>query len=262
MTAQRKVESPLVALKDPAELVRLSQQLEDESPQAILEWAATTLSPRVTFGTGFGLEGCILIDMIGRHHLGIDVFTLDTGLFFRETYQLWSDLEKRYGLEIRGVRSETSVAEQNEQYGENLWETQSNQCCEIRKVIPLQNELKSFSGWVSAIRRDQSPTRALAPVLSYDERFDLVKVNPLVKWTKEMVWSYARQNDVPFNPLHLQGYPSIGCLPCTSAVKPGEDDRAGRWRGSNKTECGIHAAPKKQKALPVLGRSVSDGGSI
>ena len=262
MTAQRNVESPLVALKDPAELVRLSQQLEDESPQSILQWAATTLSPRVTFGTGFGLEGCILIDMIGRHNLGIDVFTLDTGLFFRETYQLWSDLEKRYGLEIRGVRSQTSVAEQNDQYGENLWESQSNKCCEIRKVIPLQNELISFSGWVSAIRRDQSPTRANAPVLSYDDRFDLVKVNPLVKWTKEKVWSYARQNDVPFNPLHLQGYPSIGCLPCTSEVKPGEDDRAGRWRGSNKTECGIHAAPKKQIALPVLGRSVSDGGSI
>lgn len=261
MTAQRSIESPNWVLKNPASLERISKDLEGESPQAILEWAATTLSPRITFGTGFGLEGCVLIDLIARRELAVDIFTLDTGLFFRETYQLWSDLEKRYGVTIRGVRSELSVEEQNEQQGENLWESNSSKCCEIRKVLPLQNELKNFSGWVSAIRRDQSPTRAHAPILSYDERFDLVKVNPLVSWTKEDVWSYVRENDVPFNPLHLQGYPSIGCLPCTSAVRPGEDERAGRWRGSNKTECGIHAAPKKQKALPVLNRQVSEGGS-
>lgn len=261
MTAQRSVESSNRVLKNPASLERISQDLEGESPQAILEWAATTLSPRITFGTGFGLEGCVLIDLIARHELAVDVFTLDTGLFFRETYQLWSDLEKRYGVTIRGVRSELSVEEQNQQQGENLWESNSPKCCEIRKVVPLQNELKNFSGWVSAIRRDQSPTRAHAAILSYDERFDLVKVNPLVSWTKEDVWSYVRENDVPYNPLHLQGYPSIGCLPCTSAVRPGEDERAGRWRGSNKTECGIHAAPKKQKALPVLNRQVSEGGS-
>ncbi|MBT6177453.1 MAG: phosphoadenylyl-sulfate reductase [Deltaproteobacteria bacterium] len=261
MTAQRRLESSLTALNNPELLNRLSLDLEGESAQTILEWAATTLSPRVTFGTGFGLEGCVLIDLIARHDLAIDIFTLDTGLFFRETYQLWSDLEKRYGVVIRGVRSELSVEDQSRELGDKLWEHQSAKCCEIRKVIPLQKELKTFSGWVSAIRRDQSPTRAGAPILSYDERFDLVKVNPLVAWTKEDVWSYARKNDVPFNPLHLQGYPSIGCLPCTSEVRPGEDDRAGRWRGSNKTECGIHAAPKKQKALPVLNRQVSEGGS-
>ena len=262
MTAQQNVDAPLITLKSSDELNRLTAQLEGERPEVILEWAATTLSPRVTFGTGFGLEGCALIDMIGRHSLAIDIFTLDTGLFFRETYQLWSNLEKRYGLEIRGVRSELSVADQSVQYGENLWERQSNQCCEIRKVIPLQEELTNFSGWVSAIRREQSATRLHAPVLSYDERFDLVKVNPLVTWTKEQIWSYVREHDVPFNPLHLQGYPSIGCLPCTSPVKEGEDDRAGRWRGSNKTECGIHAAPKKQIALPVLNRSLSKGGTL
>ena len=261
MTAQRTVESSLLVLNDPVQLARLSQDLEGESPQAILEWAATTLSPRVTFGTGFGLEGCVMIDLIARHNLAIDVFTLDTGLFFRETYQLWSDLEKRYDVTIRAVRSEQSLEAQEQEQGEKLWETDSSKCCEIRKVIPLRKELTNFSGWVSAIRRDQSLTRAHAPILSYDERYDLVKINPLVAWTKEDVESYARTNDVPFNPLHLQGYPSIGCLPCTSKVRPGEDDRAGRWRGSTKTECGIHAAPKKQKALPVLNRQVSEGGS-
>lgn len=261
MTAQRTVESSLLVLNDPNQLERLSKELEGESPQAILEWAATTLSPRVTFGTGFGLEGCVLIDLIARHELAIDVFTLDTGLFFRETYQLWSDLEDRYDLTIRGVRTELSIEEQNHELGDKLWETNSSKCCEIRKVIPLRKELTNFSGWVSAIRRDQSLTRADAPILSYDARFDLVKVNPLVALTKEDVWSYVRTNDVPFNPLHLRGYPSIGCLPCTSEVRPGEDDRAGRWRGSNKTECGIHAAPKKQKALPILNRQVSEGGS-
>ena len=141
MTAQQNVDAPLITLKSSDELNRLTAQLEGERPEVILEWAATTLSPRVTFGTGFGLEGCALIDMIGRHNLAIDIFTLDTGLFFRETYQLWSNLEKRYGLEIRGVRSELSVADQSVQYGENLWERQSNQCCEIRQVIPLQEEL-------------------------------------------------------------------------------------------------------------------------
>jgi len=262
MTAQRTVESPLLFLKDPRELARLSDQLENESPQNILEWAATTLAPRVTFGTGFGIEGCVIIDMIGRNNLAVDVFTLDTGLFFKETYQLWSDLEKRYNMDIRGVRADLSVEEQSQQHGDSLWESNSNKCCEIRKVIPLHKELANFSGWVSAIRRDQSPSRASAPVLSYDERFELVKVNPLVTWSKEKVWAYARKFDVPFNPLHLQGYPSIGCLPCTSQAGPGEDERAGRWRGSNKTECGIHQAPKKQKALPVLNRNVSEGGSL
>lgn len=261
MTAQRNVEFPLEFLKDPEEVKRLSRQFEGESAQSILAWAATTFAPRLTFGTGFGLEGCVLIDMIARHNLAIDVFTLDTGMFFRETYQLWSDLEKKYALDIRGVRSELSVDEQNETHGAKLWETDSDACCRLRKVLPLQNELTNFSGWVTAIRREQGPTRVDSPILSYDERFDLVKVNPLVSWSKEDVWAYVRKFDVPYNPLHLQGYPSIGCEPCTSAVAAGEDERAGRWKGSGKTECGIHAAPKKQHTLPVLNRSVSSGGS-
>src|SRR5262249_43659978 len=126
------------------------------------------------------------------------------------------------------------------QLGSNLWLTNPDRCCEIRKVLPLRSALVGFEAWISAIRRDQTPQRAQARVLERDARFGLVKVNPLAAWTAEDVWSYVKENEVPFNPLHEEGYPSIGCVPCTSAVLPGEDPRSGRWRGRAKKECGLH----------------------
>jgi len=225
------------------DLTRSAAELEGRSPFEILRWAADRFAPRITFGTGFGAEGCVLIDLIGRHHLPIDLFTLDTGLLFRETYDLWRRLESHYGIIIRAVRPRLSVDEQAARHGPRLWERDPDRCCVLRKVLPLSEALSGFDAWISAIRRDQTPDRARSQVVERDARTGLIKVNPLATWTQQAVWAYVRAHDVPYNPLHDQGYASIGCWPCTSPVLPGEDPRAGRWRGRAKTECGLHARP-------------------
>jgi phosphoadenosine phosphosulfate reductase len=213
---------------------------ESWSAGDVLAWAAEKFAPRVTLATGFGAEGCVLIDLVARQKLPIDLFTLDTGLLFPETYELWQTLESRYGITIRGVKPVQTVAEQAATHGEALWTRDPSRCCEMRKVLPLEGYLHGFDAWVTAIRRDQTAARADARAIEWDVRFGLVKVNPLVRWTKAQVWTYVREHEVPYNPLHDRGYPSIGCVPCTSAVGAGEDDRAGRWRGTDKNECGLH----------------------
>jgi phosphoadenylyl-sulfate reductase (thioredoxin) len=223
------------------DLPEAARRLEDRAPEAILAAASARFAPRIGFATGFGPEGCVLLDMIGRHRLPIDVFTLDTGLLFPETYELWRRLESRYRLRIRGVRPALDLAQQAGLHGDRLWERDPDRCCVVRKVEPLHGEVAGLEAWVTAIRRDQTRDRAGAQVLERDPRFGLVKVNPLVTWTSDKVWDYLRRHDVPVSPLHARGYPSVGCWPCTSPVRPGEDPRAGRWRGRTKTECGLHA---------------------
>ncbi len=230
-----------LTLSDPIQLAESGCALETATPLDILKWADDQFGSRLTFATGFGAEGCVLIDLIGRHRLPIDIFTLDTGLLFPETYDLWRRLDERYALTIRGVRPERTVDEQAMTHGPELWARHADRCCEMRKVSPLVAELSGFDAWITAIRRDQTASRADALAVEWDPKFGLGKVNPLVRWTKKEVWSHLLRNDVPYNPLHDHGYPSIGCLPCTSAVRVGEDDRAGRWRGEPKTECGLHA---------------------
>ena len=219
-----------------------ARALEGKTALEILTWAAGELSPKLTFATGFGAEGCVIIDLVGRNKLPIDLFTLDTGLLFPETYALWRALETRYGVTIRAVRPEQTVLEQASTHGPALWQRDPDRCCELRKVRPLRAALAGFDAWITAIRRDQTPERATAKTVEMDAKFGLVKINPLVAWTHDDVWAYLYQFDVPYNPLHDQGYPSIGCQPCTSAVRPGEDPRAGRWRGTAKKECGLHVA--------------------
>ena len=221
-----------------------SRALEGKPALDILRWASAEL-PRLTFATGFGAEGCVIIDLIGTHQLPIDIFTLDTGVLFRETYTLWKQLENKYGITIRGVMPELTLDEQAAAHGPKLWEREPDRCCDLRKVQPLRRALAGFTGWVTAIRRDQTEDRANAQIVESDPRFGLVKVNPLVAWTHDDVWAHLYANDVPYNPLHEQGYPSIGCQPCTSAVVPGENLRAGRWRGTGKNECGLHAKESK-----------------
>ncbi len=227
-----------------ADLQDVSQALEGRSPEEILRGAAERF-PKITFATGFGAEGCVLIDLIGRHRLPIDLFTLDTGLLFAETYELWRRLEQRYAVQIRAVRPALNLEEQERDHGARLWEADPDRCCEIRKVLPLRAALAPFEAWIAAIRRDQTPDRAKAQVLERDPRFGLIKVNPQASWTSKDVWFYLRANGVPYNPLHDRGYASIGCAPCTSPVAPGEEARAGRWRGRAKTECGLHARPAR-----------------
>lgn len=215
--------------------------LEGRSALDILRWAADRFAPRVTFATGFGIEGCVLVDLVGRHGLRIDLFTLDTGLFFPETYALWLRLEKAYGVTIRPVRPARTVEEQAGDEGAELWGRDPDRCCRLRKVEPLARELGGFDAWISAIRRDQTRDRAGAAPVERDGKFGLVKINPLVAWTGDDVRRYVKEHDVPYNELHDRGYPSVGCEPCTSPVLPGEDPRAGRWRGREKKECGLHS---------------------
>ena len=223
-----------------ADLEGFALKLDKASPLELLSWAANQYGKRLTFATGFGPEGCVMIDLIGRHNLPIDIFTLDTGLLFPETRDLWKQLEDRYRLTIRSVKPIHTVDQQAEANGENLWEREPDHCCQLRKVRPLKTELSQFDAWITAIRREQSPERANAKVVEWDQKFNIAKVNPLVQWAKRDVWSHLETHDVPYNPLHDKGYPSIGCQPCTTSVKYGEDERSGRWRGFVKSECGLH----------------------
>lgn len=216
-------------------------RFEGRPPLEILEWAAATYADRVTFGTGFGVEGCMLVHLIATARLPIDIYTLDTGLLFRETYDLWRQLERRYGVTIRAVRPEQTVAEQEAAYGPALWARRPDLCCALRKLAPQRAALRGYDAWISAIRRDQTPDRARARIVEHDARFEVVKINPLLTWTADDVWRFVIENGVPYNPLHDRQYPSIGCFPCTTPVAPGEDPRRGRWRGLDKQECGLHS---------------------
>jgi phosphoadenosine phosphosulfate reductase len=225
------------------ELAALSQDLEGKSAEEILDWAGAHYPGRVTFASGFGMEGCVIIDIIARHKLPVDLFTLDTGLLFPETYELWKRLEAKYGVRIEGVQPAQTVEAQAASEGSELWARDPDRCCDLRKMVPLRAHLEPFDAWVSAIRRDQTPERADSPVVGWDGRFGLVKINPLVRWTADDVREYVKAHDVPTNPLHDRGYPSIGCWPCTTPVAPGEDPRAS---GRDKRECGLHLRPVKR----------------
>jgi phosphoadenylyl-sulfate reductase (thioredoxin) len=224
----------------PADIASAAAELEGAPAEEALRWAAERFPGRVGFATAFGAEGCVLLEAIAREKLAIDVFTLDTGLLFPETVELWHELERRYGVRVRGVRPAITVAEQALLHGPALWQRAPDLCCDLRKVEPLRIEMLQFDAWISAIRRDQTPERAGASVVERDPRFGLVKVNPLAAWSSADVWARVRERDIPTNPLHQRGYPSIGCAPCTTAVGAGEDPRAGRWRTFAKTECGLH----------------------
>ena len=226
-------------------LAAASAELEGQTAEAILAWAAAQYAPQLAFATGFGLEGCAIIDIIARAALPIDIFTLDTGLLFPETYELWRRLEAKYGITIRRVSPAQTVHEQSVSEGPALWGLDPDRCCELRKMAPLRAELEHHVAWISAIRRDQTEDRADAPVVGWDGKFGLVKVNPLVRWTARDVRAHIETFDVPYNPMHDHGFPSIGCWPCTTPVAPGEDPRAGRWRGREKKECGLHLRPVK-----------------
>jgi phosphoadenylyl-sulfate reductase (thioredoxin) len=209
------------------------------SAEEVLRSAVERFGSRVTLATSFGAEGCVLVDLIARNKLPIDMFVLDTGVLFPETYALWKQLEAHYGITIRGVKFDTPDAVPG------LWTTEPDRCCELRKIVPLRRELAHFDAWITAIRREQTPERATAELVETDKKFGLTKLNPLAYWTHDDVWGHIYANDVPYNPLHEQNYPSIGCQPCTSPVVPGENLRAGRWRGTAKRECGLHLAPTK-----------------
>jgi phosphoadenosine phosphosulfate reductase len=222
------------------EIAAANRQLENETPQAILRWAVERFHPRLTMATAFGAEGCCLIHMLAEIEPGVHIFNLETGYQFDETLELRERLRERYGITVAYVRPELSVTEYEAEHGGPLYVHRPDQCCYDRKVLPLRRAVVGYDAWISSIRRDQTSHRAQAGVVQWDAKFSLVKVNPLLGWTKKDVWSFIVKHDVPYNPLHDRNYPSIGCWPCTRPVGEGEDERAGRWAGSVKKECGLH----------------------
>jgi phosphoadenosine phosphosulfate reductase len=226
----------------PEELKAISDRLETATPQEILRWAVDTYHPRLTMATAFGAEGCAIIHMLAEIEPSVGLFNLETGYQFPETLETRDRLMERYGVRIALVQSDQGVPAMVAEHGGPLYDRDPNLCCYIRKVVPLRRALAGHDAWISAIRRDQTPDRATAGIVQWDGKFGLVKVNPLAKWTRREVWSFIMKHGVPYNPLHDQGYPSIGCWPCTRSVASGEDDRAGRWSGLAKTECGLHTS--------------------
>jgi phosphoadenosine phosphosulfate reductase len=222
------------------ELVAINRMLDGKPPQTVLRWAVEKYHPRLTMGTAFGAEGCCLIHMLAEIEPTVHVFNLETGYQFPETLALRERIKERYGIDVEFVRPDLTVAEYEAEHQGPLYVRNPNQCCRDRKIVPLRRIAAGYEAWLSAIRRDQTSHRAVASVVQWDGQFGLVKVNPLLNWTKRDVWAFVVKHDVPYNPLHDQGYPSIGCWPCTRPVAPGEDDRAGRWAGMAKKECGLH----------------------
>jgi len=223
-------------------LQAIQGQAENWRPEEILRWAFNNFKKDVAIASGFGVEGMVLLDLASRVRPNFRVFTLDTEFLFPETYDLMDRVEKRYGIKVERVYSTLIPEEQARAHGALLWTRNPDQCCSLRKVEPLKAKLRELGAWITAIRRDQTSSRATAHKLEWDPKFQLIKINPIADWTSEMVWSYVRKHNVPYNPLHDQNYPSIGCTHCTRAVRPGESARAGRWAGLEKTECGLHVA--------------------
>ncbi|MCR2807341.1 phosphoadenylyl-sulfate reductase [Paenibacillus soyae] len=221
-------------------IAKQAVELENATPEEIIRFAVETF-PNITFACSFGAEDVVLVDMLQKISPKTDIFYLDTDFHFKETYETRDRMAERYpGIPFVEVKPEITPEEQAAQFGDELWKSDANKCCDIRKVQPLTKILSKYEAWITGIRRDQAPTRANAKKIEYDVKFGLVKFNPIASWTSEDVWNYIRENNVVYNPLHDNHYPSIGCEHCTRQVMPGEDPRAGRWSGQEKTECGLH----------------------
>jgi phosphoadenosine phosphosulfate reductase len=222
------------------EIAELQSKAATWGPDQTLAWAFDTFGSRVAISSAFGAEGMVLIDLASRARKDFRLFTVDTEFLFPETYALMDTIEQRYGIAVEKVYSLLSPEEQERAHGAALWSRDPDQCCNLRKVEPLRRKLRELDAWITSIRHDQTAARAGARKIEWDEKFGLVKINPIVDWTSKQVWRYIQQHEVPYNALHDQNYPSIGCTHCTSPVRPGEDPRAGRWPGFAKTECGLH----------------------
>ncbi|WP_426592160.1 phosphoadenylyl-sulfate reductase [Cellulomonas sp. McL0617] len=233
---------PVNAALDTASLKELAEQagrdLEGAHPEEIIAWAARTFGDDLVVASSMGDE--ILVHMAAKAAPGVNVIFLDTGYHFAETigtrdyYADFTDIKLLTILPLR------TVAEQDAEYGEKLHDRDPNQCCAMRKVEPLERGLAPYAAWVTGMRREDAPTRTDITVVGWDAKRDKVKLNPLAAWTQAQVDAYVEENHVVLNPLRQSGYTSIGCAPCTRAVAPGEDARAGRWSGTGKIECGLH----------------------
>ena len=207
----------------------------------ILKWAYKDYGEKIVYSCSFGAEGIVLIDLIHKVNKHAKIIFLDTGLHFPETYELIEGVKNRFPtLQIELIKPRVSLEEQTKWYGDELWKTNPNLCCHLRKVVPLKEALEDVEAWISGLRRDQSPTRSNTQYINKDEKFQKIKICPLIHWSWEDVMTYIHLNNLPYNSLHDKGYPSIGCAPCTNPVTDQADSRSGRWADQSKTECGIH----------------------
>lgn len=231
-----------VVLRTPQELRELAQitgpELELATAEQILEWAVETFGER--FCITSSMADAVLAHLASTVAPGIDVVFLDTGYHFVETIGTRDAVAATLPLTVVSVRPKLSVAEQDEQYGPDLFARDPDLCCAMRKVAPLRDSLDGYDAWATGLRRDETRDRVIAPVVGWDEDKQRVKVSPLARWTTTDVDRYVQENNVLVNPLQFDGYPSVGCWPCTRQVAPGDDPRSGRWAGTSKTECGIH----------------------
>jgi phosphoadenosine phosphosulfate reductase len=233
------------------EAALLDQQFTRSPSEEILAWAWARFGSRAAIGTSFQGSGLVMMHLAKTAGLGFPAFTLDTGLLFPETLELKRRLEDFYGWKIESAVPDLTVEQQAQAHGPELWKRDPDLCCTVRKVLPLQSKLRELDCWLTGLRRHQSKTRARIGVielygLDVLSGADIVKVNPMANWSRDAIWRYIRQHNIPYNPLHDQGYQSIGCMTCTRKTARGENERAGRWTGFNKVECGIHTfLPRK-----------------
>jgi phosphoadenosine phosphosulfate reductase len=224
-----------------AELAKLNAKLSRLDLRDRLSWADQTYGDSLAIVTSFGPSGIVILDHMVKVRPDAHVMTLDTHFLFPETYALIREIREYYRTIHLEVLSPNLTAEQQAlKYGEELWKSDPDLCCFLRKVVPLADGLADKSAWISGIRRDQSRTRKHTPLIQWDTRNDLVKLSPVADWTERQVWGYIKQHHLPYNTLHDKNFPSIGCMQCTQPTQPGEDLRAGRWDGTGKIECGLH----------------------
>ena len=223
----------------------MSESLEQKPLKDVLSWCWEMFGDRAAIGTSFQGSGLVIIDHARKAGLDFPIFTIDTGLLFPETTALKKRLEDLWTVDIESITPEQTLEEQAETMGSELWKTRPDTCCQMRKVLPLQSKLATLDVWITGVRRGQSEHRKNTGILELYE-FDklrshyLLKLNPMVNWSRERGWQYLGEANIPYNELHDRGYRSIGCWPCTRPVNEGQDERAGRWEGFEKTECGIH----------------------
>lgn len=235
-----------MAVKDRSEFIEelnsWGASLEAKQPQDVLA-AAIERYAKIVLACSFGAEDVVLVDMMHRINSSVPLFYLDTEFLFPETYATRDQVIARYGLkpaQVIQAKSLLTPRRQAEDLGDELWASNPDRCCQVRKVEPLTRILQGYEAWITGIRRDQAPSRANAGLVEWDQKFKLVKINPLARWTWADVWTYIKVHEVPYNSLHDRNYPSIGCTHCTTPVAPGDDPRAGRWKNFAKTECGLH----------------------
>ncbi|HUZ83338.1 MAG TPA: phosphoadenylyl-sulfate reductase [Gaiellales bacterium] len=224
-----------------AEVAALADELERAPAERVLERAFDRFGERIVLTCSWQRQSSVLVHMASQLAPGLRVVEFDTGLLFPETYETRERLIARYPVKFERIEPALTLDQQADRHGQRLWERDPDACCEARKVAPLRQALAGMDAWITGIRREQSTTRRTARKIEKDERRGVVKIQPLADWTSRDVWRYIWRHDIPYNPLHDHGFPSIGCIPCTTSVRGATaDERSGRWRGTGKIECGLH----------------------